>query len=70
MILTKPGTGESTPAEMLNPSVVYESPKVKRNSVVPHVNRLSARDSTRDASKMRDSDREIILYGNMSTTAR
>src|SRR5882762_11864410 len=34
---TKSGTGESTPAETLYPSVVYESPNAKKNRVVPHV---------------------------------
>ena len=35
--LTNPGTAEFTPAEILNPSVVYESPKVNRNFVVFHL---------------------------------
>lgn len=35
--LTNPGLGEFTPAEMLKPSVVYESPKVNKNLVVPQV---------------------------------
>ena len=36
--LANPGTSELTPAEMLKPSVVYESPKVNRNFVEFHAN--------------------------------
>ena len=38
LILTNPGVGELTPAEMLNPVVVYESPNTKRYLVDPQVN--------------------------------
>ena len=47
--LTNPGTGELTPAEILKPSVVYESPKVNKNLVVPQVSFPATSWAGRDA---------------------
>ena len=58
---TKFGTGESTPAEMLKPVVVYESPKVNRNFVVPHVSLADA-----DPIDSADSRAAEVFQNNIS----
>lgn len=59
---TKPGTGESTPADMLKPVVVYESPNVKRKFVVPHA-------SFADADPIDSADSKAETFQNSISDA-